>query len=147
MHFAIDIWKNLDILILVTITTLEVRMSKQRDAILSAVRESCSHPDADSICARVRADIPNISLGTVYRNLGKLAEEGIIRRISVPSGADRFDKTICPHGHIVCPVCGDVSDLPSQVTNALEIVLGERCSYELTVRRECNECKKLKLTV
>lgn len=122
-------------------------MSKQREAVLAAVQESCSHPDADSICARVRADIPNISLGTVYRNLGKLAEEGIIRRISVPSGADRFDKTICPHGHLVCPICGDVSDLSFEVTNALETALGEKCSYELTVRRECNECKKLKLTV
>ncbi len=122
-------------------------MSKQREAILAAVRKSCSHPDADTICATVRADIPNISLGTVYRNLGKLAEEGIIRRISVPSGADRFDKTICPHGHIVCPVCGDVSDLSSEITRALESALGECRSYELTVSRECKECKKLKITV
>lgn len=122
-------------------------MSKQRDAILAAVLESCCHPDADSICARVRADIPNISLGTVYRNLGKLAEEGIIRRISVPSGADRFDKTLCPHGHIVCPVCGDVSDLSTEVTAALECALGERCAYELTVSKECSQCKKLELTV
>ncbi|MBQ1933489.1 MAG: transcriptional repressor [Clostridia bacterium] len=118
-------------------------MSKQREAILAAVRKSCSHPDADTICATVRADIPNISLGTVYRNLGKLADEGIIRRISVPSGADRFDKTICPHGHIVCPVCGGVSDLSQEVTQALEQALGDCRSYELTVSRECQECKKL----
>lgn len=122
-------------------------MSKQREAVLAAVRESCSHPDADTICATVRADIPNISLGTVYRNLGKLAEEGIIRRISVPSGADRFDKTIRPHGHTVCPLCGDVSDLPTEITQALEDALGECHSYELTVRKECKKCKKLKITV
>ena len=48
-------------------------MSRQREAILSAVRESCCHPDADMICARVKEDIPHVSLGTVYRNLGRLA--------------------------------------------------------------------------
>ena len=117
-------------------------MSRQREAVLSAVRESCNHPDADSICARVRADIPNISLGTVYRNLGKLADEGIIRRISVPSAPDRFDKTISPHGHVVCPCCGAVSDLPFYITQSFELSLEGYESYELTVRAVCEKCKK-----
>ena len=119
-------------------------MSRQREAILSAVRESCCHPDADMICARVKEDIPHVSLGTVYRNLGRLAEEGLIRRIAVPFAADRFDKTLTPHGHAVCPSCGDVSDLPEYISASLENALGECISYELTVRRECEECKKLK---
>lgn len=118
-------------------------MSKQREAVLAAVRESCCHPDAESVYARVREDIPHVSLGTVYRNLGRLADEGSIRRISVPFAPDRFDKTMTPHGHTVCPVCGAVDDLPFEITVALESSLGEHASYELTVRKICEKCKKI----
>ena len=90
--------------------------------------EPFRHPDKDVITDVIR----------------KLAEEGLIRRIAVPFAADRFDKTLTPHGHAVCPACGDVSDLPEHVSETLKLALGECISYELTVRRECEECKKIK---
>ena len=56
-------------------------------------------------------DIPNISLGTVYRNLNLLADIGEAIKITTPEGGDRFDGNTDPHYHVVCTACGKVDDL------------------------------------
>ena len=58
-----------------------------------------------------KKSLPKIAVGTVYRNLNELAEVGIIRKIEVPNAPDRFDKTVAPHEHLICPECGAVEDL------------------------------------
>ncbi len=116
-------------------------MSKQREAILRAVQCSCMHPTADQIYTAVRAEIPNVSLGTVYRNLNRLADEGLVNRIQSPFGGDRFDKTLFSHGHTFCPLCGEVGDLSEEVTSALESALGG-ARYTLCVEKVCVNCSK-----
>lgn len=89
---------------------MERRNTKQRQIILEAVQSRCDHPNAEQIFRQVRKTDPKISLGTVYRNLAILAEEGKILDIRL-AGADRFDLTTMPHDHFYCEVCGSVSDI------------------------------------
>ncbi|MBQ3062517.1 MAG: transcriptional repressor [Clostridia bacterium] len=85
-------------------------LTKQKKAVLDAVMSPADHPTADEIYAIAKVTIPNIGLGTVYRNLNTLCSEGIIRKIEMPGGPDRFDKDISPHDHMVCSECGRVID-------------------------------------
>jgi Fur family ferric uptake transcriptional regulator len=89
-----------------------VRRTRQREAILAAFDDLPGHPTAEEIHAAVRAALPRISLGTVYRNLEIFVQEGRLRRIAVYGGPARFDCNASPHGHIQCVRCGRVRDVP-----------------------------------
>lgn len=94
---------------------IKERNTKQKTLILSAVRASCEHPTAEQVYAAISSKMPGLSLGTVYRNLNRLAEIGEIRRISVTNSPDRFDGNMTPHHHVCCLGCGvfkDEFDLP-----------------------------------
>ncbi len=95
------------------------RKSKQRDAILEVLRGVKTHPDADWIYEKVRATIPNISLGTVYRNLAMLECDGEILKLDTSSGTSHYDGNICPHSHVVCRDCGRIDDLDECVPDEL----------------------------
>ncbi|MBE7062237.1 MAG: transcriptional repressor [Clostridia bacterium] len=92
------------------------KRSRQRDLLLEILRSTTCHPDADWVFARMREQMPNVSLGTVYRNLSRLAEEGIILKLDVGQNADRFDGCINPHYHLACKGCGAVVDMPMAYT-------------------------------
>lgn len=94
-----------------------MKKSYQRDIILKVIQDSCDHPTADIIYNRVQNIIPNISLGTVYRNLNALADNGYIKRIGVPNNQDRFDKTITNHHHVRCIICNNIKDIFLDITN------------------------------
>ena len=103
-------------MIMITIIIKEGRMqteaaakrnTRQKSAIESAVLSSCDHPSALTVCERVKEEIPNISLGTVYRVLGMLVKEGKVREIPVPGAPSRFDKTTRTHAHFICTECGE----------------------------------------
>ena len=102
-------------LVIVTVIEKEVLMtlkkSKQRDMIKAFLMERKDHPTADVIYMNVRQQNPNISLGTVYRNLTLLADIGEIQRLRLGDGVDHFDGDISPHYHFVCSDCGSVIDL------------------------------------
>ena len=85
--------------------------TKQRQLVLDYVAGSYDHPTADEVFRAVRAEMPNISLGTVYRNLGVLTELGRIRKIAVPGQADHFDRVGPWHDHMVCEHCGRMFDI------------------------------------
>ena len=87
-----------------------LKYSRQREAIKSYLCGREDHPTADMIYTSIRGDFPNISLGTVYRNLSLLVELGEIRKITT-DGADRFDARITPHSHFICRNCGCVMDV------------------------------------
>lgn len=89
-----------------------MKRSKQRDAILAYLKTRTDHPTADMVYTELRKTMPNISLGTVYRNLSQLAEYGIILRISCDGKVDHFDATVTPHPHFFCTKCGCVLDFP-----------------------------------
>ena len=88
-----------------------LKKSKQRDAILAFLMTRKDHPTADIIYENVKMVIPNISLGTVYRNLALLSERGEILKLSYEGSSDRYDATTTPHYHFCCRNCKSVSDL------------------------------------
>ena len=87
------------------------KYSGQRELIQEFLMTRKDHPTADVIYQNVRNKNPNISLGTVYRNLTLLADEGEINRLNVGDGTDHFDADTSPHYHFVCRACRSVIDL------------------------------------
>ena len=79
-----------------------IKYSRQRVAILDFLKSRKDHPTAETVFNAVREDFPNISLGTVYRNLSLLSDMGVIQKISADSGPDRFDYNAQPHTHFYC---------------------------------------------
>lgn len=90
---------------------VKTRMTLQRRVILEELRKVCSHPTADEIYAMVRKRLPRVSLGTIYRNLDVLAEQGEILRLESAGSQMRFDGNAMPHLHIRCMHCGRVGDV------------------------------------
>ena len=82
-----------------------MRSSKQRDAVLQVLQGSCDHPTADVIYERVKEIIPNISLGTVYRNLGQLHDEGIITVVESSDKKVHYEGNLEDHIHFLCKGC------------------------------------------
>ena len=92
-----------------------MKFSRQRAAILSFLQSRKDHPTAELVYTNVKEEFPNISLGTVYRNLNQLAEAGMIAKHSFGDlGIDHFDYNAEPHQHFVCSCCNAVIDLPTQ---------------------------------
>lgn len=87
------------------------RHTIQRDLVLQAVQALRNHPTADEIYAYIHTRHPSVSRGTVYRNLGLLAQQGQILRVTHLDAADRFDFNFAPHHHFLCNSCGSVFDV------------------------------------
>ena len=85
--------------------------SKQRNLILEIINTSTSHPSANMIYEIARKTIPNISLGTVYRNLNFLLEHGMIKKLKTNGKVCRYDRIFNIHNHFVCSKCGEVFDI------------------------------------
>lgn len=124
---------------------MKQRNTIQKMLIMNAVMGSKEHPTAEDIYVAVAEKCPNISRGTVYRNLSQLADAGEVLRVSVCGSADRFDSTTYPHCHCRCLKCGRVFDydLPHGVD------LGEGMDrdfkvrdYELVINGWCKDCKE-----
>lgn len=125
-----------------------LKYSRQRESIKRYLCGREDHPTADMIYTSIRREFPNISLGTVYRNLSLLTELGEIRKISA-DGPDRFDARLEPHSHFICRSCGCVLDVMVPAENP---VLGadrlqeygdvEECRIEF--HGICKKCKKNK---
>ena len=99
------------------------RYSRQRERIYQAVHASREHPSAQMVYDLLREELPQLSLGTVYRNLHQMAQEGMLQELKGPTA--RFDACRAPHAHIRCTCCGRVMDLsaleePAPVRSAAE---------------------------
>ena len=110
------------------------RMTTQRAAILAALRATTSHPTAEELRIQVQMRIPKISLGTIYRNLGVLVEEGYALRLSSPSGIHRFDGDVSEHHHAFCEVCGKVADVRLKPDPAMLRSAARMTNYNLRHR-------------
>ena len=118
-------------------------MTKQQTLICDILANVHDHLNAEQVFQLAREKLPNIAMGTVYRNLNQLAVEGQIRRLTVPGQPDRYDRNPTPHGHLVCQDCGKLEDL---FLPDLEDYLQQRCgteitSYELTMGHVCPQCQ------
>ncbi len=114
---------------------------RKRDAILTCLRQTRSHPSADWIYHQLKPQIPDLSLGTVYRNLTLFKEQGLIRSLGTVNGIERFDGCLEPHVHFVCNGCGGVQDLenvelPTPKAEAIGTVEG----CQLTFTGRCLNC-------
>ncbi len=98
----------------------QTRMTQQRAVILEELRRMKTHPTADELYQCVRARLPRISLGTVYRNLVFLTGSGQVLRVDGAGGANRFDANVAPHRHARCVLCGRVVDVPIPADEGLE---------------------------
>ncbi len=90
---------------------MALKYSRQREAIKDFLMTRKDHPTADVVYENVRKEFPNISLGTVYRNLTLLSDKGELLRLRMGDGIDHFDATVTPHYHFICNHCGRVIDL------------------------------------
>lgn len=88
-----------------------VRVTAQRLAVYRALAEDVAHPTADAVYRRLHATMPSLSPATVYRVLETLVREGVLRRVSTTGGAGRFDANLDPHQHLICRVCGRMTDV------------------------------------
>ena len=123
--------------------------SRQREAILTVLKDTTSHPSAAWIYDRVRIQIPNISLGTIYRNLAALEKEGMIIKVPVGDARDHFDGDTTPHSHFYCKNCEAISDIPfdpSDMLKAAEENHGfEVHSVTYTFTGVCKDCLRGKI--
>lgn len=98
-----------------------LKYSRQRESIKHFLSETNNHPTADEVYLHVKKQFPNISLGTVYRNLNLLTDLGEAVKIATPDGGDRFDGHIEPHNHFLCKKCGRLLDLKLDMNSIEEV--------------------------
>ena len=98
---------------------MSLKFSRQREANKDFLLTRKDHPSADIVYENVRKEFPNISLGTVYRNLTLLSDMGELLRLRVGDGIDHFDATTTPHYHFICRSCGSVIDLDMDSINSI----------------------------
>lgn len=96
---------------------IQKRNTKQRKCMLKLLQSTKSHPNAFWLYDRMKPEFPNLSLSTVYRNLGILEEEGLIQKLTCCSSFDRYDADISMHSHFYCRECNRLYDID---TNDIE---------------------------
>lgn len=111
------------------------RNSRQRTALLDLLRSTKSHPTASWLYDRLKATFPDLSLGTIYRNLSMLADRGVVRVLRSGSAFDRFDADTSEHYHVVCEVCGKVEDVDLAVDSTLDARAEEASGYRISTHR------------
>ena len=121
------------------------RVTDQRLLILEAVRRTDVHPTAEWVYRKVRRRLPRISLGTVYRNLKLLVEQGLIQELD-SGGFGRYDGNIARHHHFTCRVCGQIADLTEPVDQSLDRRTTSRTGLEIWHHRiefygRCAACR------
>jgi len=123
------------------------RKSKQREYILEYLKSTDSHPTAQMIYDGIRAKFPRLSLGTVYRNLNILVEQGKINRLQYGSTFDRYDADIYEHYHFICEQCGKVYDMLLEPKDDLEKLAEGKSGHKVNGHKIdffgiCEKCRK-----
>jgi len=124
-----------------------IRRTRQREAILAALRATDSHPTADWIYDQIRRVMPTISLGTVYRNLRFLCECGKAQEIDMTGAHTRFDGNPENHYHFRCDNCGRVCDVGGAVDKELDERVARETGFQISHHRLefrglCRECQR-----
>lgn len=124
-----------------------LKYSRQREAIKTFLMGRTDHPTADTVYTSLREEYPNISLGTVYRNLALLADLGEIAKISTGSGADHYDGNVKRHQHFICTNCHQVYDIPMESVDAIMDIASKNFSghidtYCVNFFGTCEHCMK-----
>ena len=121
---------------------------RKRNAILQGLREATTHPSAEELYTILKPRIPDLSLGTVYRNLNLFKEQGLAVSVATVKGVERFDGITEPHVHFICTGCGSVLDLhgmevPEALNSAAARESGGRVdSCQLSFAGMCGNCAR-----
>lgn len=123
-----------------------MRLTKQRRVILDILRGTDAHPTADWLYAKARRQIKNLSLGTVYRNLGILSKEGVIQKLDLGMGQAHYDGRIENHIHLICDRCGSIKEIMQSQdfpqTKEIEQKLGYKIDkVVMEMHGFCPKCK------
>ena len=119
---------------------------KKRNAILACLRGTDVHPSADWVYAQLKNEYPDISLGTVYRNLALFKQQGVIQSLGTVNGVERFDGNTEPHVHFICGRCDSITDLPhmevpeSLCSQVADETGGHVANCQLTFTGICQSC-------
>lgn len=124
---------------------MSLKYSKQRELIYDFLKERKDHPTADVVYQGVKSHLPNISLGTVYRNLMLLSELGEIQKLNIGDGADHFDPVTKDHNHFICNKCSRIFDLDMDGMEDIEkvaarYVKGNIESHKFFFYGICEDC-------
>ena len=112
-------------------TQSDIRLTPQRQVILEELAKVKTHPTANEIYDMVRKRLPRIGLGTVYRNLELMAENGMILKLEVGGSQKRFDATTDLHYHIRCTGCGRVDDIELRAMAQLDKLASGSSDYQV----------------
>ena len=121
---------------------------RKREAILNCLRMSREHPSAETLFQQLKSEIPDLSMGTVYRNLNLFKQQGLAMSVATVAGVERFDGTTAPHVHFICNDCCSVLDLegvamPQTLRLDAETETGGRVdSCQLSFTGLCSKCLK-----
>ena len=119
---------------------------RKRNAILSYLQSTEAHPSAETIFSDLKPQIPDLSLGTVYRNLSLFKAQGLAISVATVNGVERFDGNAAPHVHFICSTCDAVIDLDEmEVPDALREAAAQCCggrvdSCQLSFTGLCQKC-------
>lgn len=125
----------------------QLRMTHQREIILSELDKCNNHPTADELYERVRLLLPRISLATVYRNLEILSLEGLVKKLATSGRQKRFDSDLDKHNHIYCVQCHRVDNLIKDPVKTISLSSEQSRGYKIAGCRIeffgiCPQCKK-----
>ena len=124
-----------------------LKYSRQREGIKTFLAGRYDHPTAETVYLGIKEEFPNISLGTVYRNLSLLSDIGEIQKLSTGIGPDRFDGNAAPHYHFICKHCGSVLDLSVDGLDHINVLANQGFDGEIEGHityfyGKCADCKK-----
>lgn len=123
-----------------------IRYSKKREAILTLLQSTKTHPSAEWLFQQLKPEYPDLSLGTIYRNLTFFQEQGEVKSVGVVQGQERFDADTSQHSHFICQECGRVEDLHSvSLDEKIQTQVGEEYGFsvarhQLHLYGECDIC-------
>ncbi|MBI5974704.1 peroxide-responsive transcriptional repressor PerR [Staphylococcus canis] len=124
-----------------------VRITPQRQAILSFLIKADTHPTADEIYQSLSPDFPNISVATIYNNLKVFKKTGIVKELSYGDASSRFDFDTHNHYHVICENCGKIVDFHYPLLHEVEQLAQHVTDFEVSHHRMeiygiCRECKE-----
>lgn len=122
----------------------KLNFSSKRIAVYNALKSSRLHPSPRMIYENIKPDYPDISLGTVYRNLNLFKEQGLANTVAVVNGEERLDGDTTPHAHFICNCCGGVYDIYNEDLTAISTGLEKDGfvseSVSLSFYGKCSKC-------
>ncbi len=119
---------------------------KKRNAIMDYLMGTTAHPSAETIYSDLKQEIPDLSMGTVYRNLHLFKEQGKIISVANVNGVERFDANTKPHVHFICESCEEVLDIhelktPRSICQEVqETTGGQVCGCHICFTGTCQHC-------